>query len=254
MAPGLQLSWAARPTPAPLRAKRFPRLLRAPGRSALPVSWMRGGLSCAAPRAQPGGRGAWWSQRAGNSGNPVLRPRRLWGLHGADPVNICNPLLPKLLSPATSQPRNPWAASGPWFLCIYNELWCIYVKIFFKIYAPFAYFPVCCGLQVSGKGAPEGHRAAVPRPPLRVDTDDLTVSKPILAGEMEITQWQLQSGLGLRILGLAEGVGEEQVLNQWWDDREDRQVAIYWLSPQSEGHLAGQHKAHSHTGRGPMGS
>lgn len=42
MAPGLQLSWAARPTPAPLRAKRFPRLLRAPGRSALPASWMRG--------------------------------------------------------------------------------------------------------------------------------------------------------------------------------------------------------------------
>lgn len=52
----------------------------------------------------------------------MLGPRWLWGLHGADPVNICNPLLPKLLSPASPQPRSLWAAGGPWFLCIYNEL------------------------------------------------------------------------------------------------------------------------------------
>lgn len=147
----------------------------------------------------------------------MLRPRHLWGLHGADPVNICNPLLPKLLLPATSQPGNPWAASGPWFLCIYNELWCIYVKTFFKIYAPFAYFPVCCGLQVSGKGGPEGHNSRAP-PPLRVDTDDSLVSKPIL----------LLAGDGIHPRAVVVGAGGPQSV-----EGRLRQVAIYWLSPQS---------------------
>lgn len=71
----------------------------------------------------------------------MLGPRWLWGLHGADPVNICNPLPLNYCHPPLPS-LDLWAAGGPWFLCIYNET-CTYVKIFFKIYVPFASTSQC---------------------------------------------------------------------------------------------------------------
>lgn len=62
------------------------------------------------------------------------------------PLNYCHPPLPS--SGICGQP------AGPGFYVFIMNL-CTYVKIFFKIYVPFAYFLVCCGLQVSGGGTRE---------------------------------------------------------------------------------------------------
>lgn len=118
----------------------------------------------------------------------MLGPRWLWGLHGVDPVNICNPLPPKLLSPAPPQPRNLWAAGRPWFLCIYNEL-CTYVKTFSKIYVP---LPTSRVLWPKGqrKGEPKGPSCGChpPVPGWLVGTS--------WGDGIHPRQWQLQSWLG----------------------------------------------------------
>lgn len=59
------------------------------------------------------------------------------------PLNYCHRPLPS--SGICGQPV------GPGFYVFIMNL-CTYVKIFLKIYVPFAYFLVCCGLQVSGGG------------------------------------------------------------------------------------------------------
>lgn len=89
--------------------------------------------------------------RAGNSGNRCSGPAGYGGSTGQTPLiyaipcplNYCHPPLP-------SCGISGQLAGPGFYVFIMNS--CTYVKIFFKIYVPFAYFPVCCGLQVSGTG------------------------------------------------------------------------------------------------------
>lgn len=82
--------------------------------------------------------------RAGNSGNRCSGPAGYGGSTGQTPLiyaipcplNYCHPPLPS--SGVCGQP-----AGRGFYVFIMNS--CTYVKIFFKIYVPFAYFPLCCG-------------------------------------------------------------------------------------------------------------